>query len=82
MLKKSEIIRLKQVDHVKTEKAILGMLNHPFIIDMKASFQNETHVFLLLEYVCGGEIFRLLRSECRFINDVALFYIVEIVLAL
>lgn len=37
---------------------------------------------MLLEYVCGGEIFRLLRSECRFINDVALFYIVEIVQAL
>ena len=36
----------------------------------------------MLEYICGGEIFRLLRSECRFINDVALFYIVEIVSAI
>jgi protein kinase X len=70
------------VDHVKTEKSILKMLRHPFIINLKATFQNDTHVFLLLEYVGGGEIFRLLRSECRFINDVALFYIVEIILAL
>ena len=35
-----------------------------------------------MEYICGGEIFRLLRSECRFINDVTLFYMVEIVMAL
>lgn len=37
---------------------------------------------MILEYVCGGEIFRLLRQECRFINDVALFYATEIVSAL
>ncbi len=38
MLKKSEIIRLKQVDHVKTEKKILRMLENPFIINLRASF--------------------------------------------
>lgn len=34
MLKKSEIIRLKQVDHVKTEKKLLKTIKHPFIIDL------------------------------------------------
>jgi len=39
-------------------------------------------VYLTFEYVQGGEIFRLLRRENLFPNDVALFYITEIVLAL
>lgn len=48
----------------------------------KGTFQTDTHVYLILKYVCGGEIYRLLRSEKYFINDVALFYIVEIILAI
>ena len=46
------------------------------------SFKDKTHVYLTFEYVQGGEIFRLLRQENLFPNDVALFYITEIVLAL
>jgi len=34
ILKKKEMIRLKQVEHVKSEKAILGQINHPFIIEL------------------------------------------------
>lgn len=78
ILKKTEIIRLKQVDHVKTECKILSLIDHPFIIKLKGKFKDDKYVYLLLEYICGGELFRLLRSECRFINDVALFYITEI----
>ena len=36
---------------------------------------------MLLEYVCGGELFSRLRKEGRFSNDVALFYITEIITA-
>ena len=34
MLKKKEMIRLKQIDHVKSEKAILAQVKHPFIIEL------------------------------------------------
>ena len=37
---------------------------------------------MLLDYVCGGELFGRLRKEGRFSNDVALFYTTEIILAL
>jgi serine/threonine protein kinase len=46
------------------------------------SFKDKTHVYMTFEYVQGGEIFRLLRKETLFPNDVALFYITEIVTAL
>ena len=38
-LKKSEVIRLKQVEHINNEKAILAMINHPFICKMYNTFQ-------------------------------------------
>ena len=34
ILKKSEVIRLKQIDHVKAEKKILAMIEHPFIVNL------------------------------------------------
>ena len=80
-LKKSEIIRLKQIEHVKSEKSILERINHPFIVNLKGTFQSPTHVFMLLDYACGGELFTLLRREGRFANDVAPFFAVEIILA-
>ena len=48
----------------------------------KESFQDQCHIFMTFEFVQGGEIFRLLRRENYFPNDVALFYITEIVIAL
>ena len=46
------------------------------------SFQDKLNIYLAFEFVQGGEIFRLLRKENLFPNDVALFYIAEITLAL
>jgi serine/threonine protein kinase len=46
------------------------------------AFQDKTHLYLSFEYVQGGEIFRLLRKERYFPNDVALFYTTEIILSL
>lgn len=70
------------MDHVKQERDILKAVKHPFIVNLIDSFSSETHLYLVFEFVQGGEIFRLLRKERYFPNDVALFYITEIVLAL
>jgi len=82
MLKKSEIIRLKQVEHIKSERSILSQINHPFIVVLYASFQDENNLFMLMEYIIGGELFSQLRKVGRFSNDTSRFYAAEIVLAL
>ena len=46
------------------------------------TFQDTTNLYFVFDFVQGGEIFRLLRKENLFPNDVALFYIAEITLAL
>jgi hypothetical protein len=43
MLKKSEVIRLQQVEHVIQERSILACLSHPFIVRLVASFQGERY---------------------------------------
>jgi protein kinase A len=80
-LKKREIIKMKQVQHIIAEKTILLEISHPFIVNMLCSFQDEKKLFLVLEFVIGGEMFTHLRSAGRFPNDVAKFYHAELVLA-
>lgn len=82
MLKKSEIIRLKQVEHIKAEKSILSSICHPFIVNLFITFQDPVHLHMLMEYVIGGELFSQLRKVGRFSNDTSRFYAAEIVLAL
>jgi len=74
ILKKSAIIRLKQVDHIASEKAILMSLSHPFIVNLFGCFHDSRYLYLLLEYVVGGEFFTHLRKAGRFENETAKFY--------
>jgi protein kinase A len=80
-LKKREIIKMKQVQHIVQEKSILMEISHPFIVNMLCSFQDDKKLYLVLEFVIGGEMFTHLRSAGRFPNDVAKFYHAELVLA-
>jgi len=82
ILKKSEIIRLKQVEHIKAEKSILSRIAHPYIVNLYTAFQDEKNLYMLMEYVIGGELFSQLRKVGRFSNETARFYAAEIVLAL
>jgi protein kinase A/protein kinase X len=81
MMKKREIIRLKQVEHIKAEKEIMSRIDHNFIVNMFYAFQDEKSIFMLLEFVNGGELFSYLRQEGRLPCSAAKFYLAEIVLA-
>ena len=80
ILKKSEIIRLKQTDHIYSEYHILSFLNHPFIIQlMGVNFDDPKYLYFLLEYIPGGELFTLLRKKKMFPLEQAKFYIAHII---
>lgn len=74
MLRKSEIIKLKQIDHIYSEYTILKELNHPFIVNLKGMTQDSAMIYFLLEYIPGGELFTILRMGGSFPNDQARFY--------
>lgn len=81
MLNISRVIRLKQVQHVKNEKTTLMEIRHPFIVNLYWAFHDEIFLYMLMEYVPGGELFTYLRASQKFENDKALFYAAEIVSA-
>mmetsp|Transcript_104653 Transcript_104653/g.223690 ORF Transcript_104653/g.223690 Transcript_104653/m.223690 type:complete len:365 (-) Transcript_104653:38-1132(-) len=81
IMKKSEIVRLKQVEHIKAETSILKQIEHPFIVNLLGTFQDEKRLCLLLEFVNGGELFSHLRKQGRLPDADARFYAGEIILA-
>ncbi|KAK3310840.1 kinase-like domain-containing protein [Chaetomium strumarium] len=83
ILRKTEVIKLKQLDHVRHERQILAdVKGHPFITNFLASFSDRNFLYILLDYVPGGELFSYLRKLRRFDEDTARFYAAEIVLIL
>jgi len=82
VLRKDNIIAKKQVAHTKAEKHILEKVSHPFIIKLNYAFQTEGKLYLILDYVNGGELFWHLKNSGRFDEDRVRFYTAEIVSAL
>jgi serine/threonine protein kinase len=77
-LKKASIIKMKQVDHIISEKSILSNLKHPFIVNMWGSFHDARYIYMVLEYIVGGEFFTHLRKAGRFDNDLSCFFSAQI----
>ena len=76
-------VHKKLVEQTKTERSILETVNrHPFIVNLYYAFQDHERLYLILEYAQGGELFHHLEVEKFFSEDVAAFYMAEMILAL
>ncbi|EDO17744.1 hypothetical protein Kpol_1033p50 [Vanderwaltozyma polyspora DSM 70294] len=82
VLKKQQIFKMKQIEHTNDERKILKIVEHPFLIRMWGTFQDSRNLFMVMDYIEGGELFSLLRKSQRFPNPVAKFYAAEVILAL
>lgn len=66
ILKKKYLQKQKQVSQVMIERNVLSKLDHPFIVKMYHSFQDNTKLYFVLEFCQGGELFNLLQKKSRF----------------
>ena len=85
VLSKKVIIQKKEVAHTIGERNILvrtAMTDSVFIVGLKFSFQTPTDLYLVTDFMSGGELFWHLQKEGRFKEDRAKFYIAELILAL
>lgn len=82
VLKKFKIVKMKQIEHTCDERRMLKLVQHPFLIRMWGTFQDSRNLFLVMDYIEGGELFSLLRKSHRFPNPVAKFYAAEVILAI
>lgn len=85
VLSKRVILQKKEVAHTLGERNILvrtAMTDSPFIVGLKFSFQTPADLYLVTDYMSGGELFWHLQKEGRFHEQRAKFYIAELILAL
>ncbi|CAN6725978.1 unnamed protein product [Malus baccata var. baccata] len=81
-LKKSEMLRRGQVEHVKAERNLLAEVDSNCIVKLYCSFQDEEYLYLIMEYLPGGDMMTLLMRKDTLTEDEARFYIGETVLAI
>ncbi|CAL8070626.1 unnamed protein product [Calicophoron daubneyi] len=81
ILEKQKVVKLKQVEHTLNEKNILQAINFPFLVNMEFSFKDNTNLYMVLQFISGGEMFSYLRRVNKFSEDDAKFYASQVVLA-
>lgn len=83
VLKKARLVcNEKDKAHTVSERNILEMLRHPFLVRLHYAFQNHSNLYIVLEYCPGGELFNYLEREGALLENAACFYAAEIVLAI
>ncbi|BBG95071.1 cAMP-dependent, cGMP-dependent and protein kinase C kinase family protein [Prunus dulcis] len=81
-LKKSEMLKRGQVEHVRAERNLLAEVASHCIVKLYYSFQDAEYLYLIMEYLPGGDMMTLLMREDTLTESVAKFYIAQSVLAI
>ncbi|XP_076894214.1 putative serine/threonine protein kinase IRE4 isoform X2 [Bidens hawaiensis] len=82
MLKKMDILRKNDIERIVAERNILITVRNPFVVRFFYSFTSRDNLYLVMEYLNGGDLFSLLRNVGCLGEEVARVYIAELVLAL
>ena len=70
------------MDHILNEKRILTAINFVFLVDLLGHMKDNANLFIVLDYVPGGELFTVLRERGRFTEPEARFFAAQVILAL
>lgn len=69
VLNKEKVIKMKQVEHTNSEREMLVRVRHPFLVNLWGTFQDVNNLYMVMDFVAGGELFSLLRkSQVRCAN--------------
>lgn len=82
VLNKANVIETNQVEHTKTERIVMQYARSPFVINLHYAFQTDSKLYIVMDYLNGGELYYHLKKEKKFNEDRIRFYAAEIVLAL
>ena len=82
VLRKSDMVAKNQVTNVKAERMILTRIDSPFVVKLFFSFQSKDNLYLVMEYLNGGDCSALVKSMGSLDEEWARRYIAEVVLAL
>lgn len=54
---------MKQVEHTNSEREMLARVRHPFLVNLWGTFQDVNNLYMVMDFVAGGELFSLLRKS-------------------
>lgn len=67
VLNKEKVVKMKQVEHTNSEREMLVRVRHPFLVNLWGTFQDVNNLYMVMDFVAGGELFSLLRkSQVRY----------------
>jgi protein kinase A len=81
ILDKLKVIKQKQVEHTLNEKKVCYSMDFPFVVNLKFHFKDNSNLYMVLEFVNGGEMFTHLRKMGRFSEEHAKFYAAQVCMA-
>ena len=81
-MSKAALIEMDQVSHIMNEKKVMNMCVHPLIVNLHGCFQDDSSLYMVMEYIKGGELYSVMNKEGTLSNDHARFYAAEIMEAL
>lgn len=82
MINKIKAITMAKLDALKEEKNIMENANHPFLLKLEFTFHDHKRVYLVMNFLQGGELFTYLKQSHRFTEIHAKFYAGQILLGL
>ena len=82
VLKKDMLEKRNQITNTKTERQIMGGVDHGFIVQLRFAFQTVDKLYMLMDFINGGELFFHLRRAQRFTEEKTRFYAGEVLVAL
>lgn len=82
VLKKKAMIKRNQVTHIKAERKIMELIDHPFIVKLRYAFQTPQKLYMVMDYCPGGELFFHIQRVERFNEEAVKFYGAQLALAL
>ncbi len=63
VLKKQQVVKMKQVEHTNDERRMLQRVKHAFLVNLWGTFQDSKNLYMVMDFVEGGELFSLLRKS-------------------
>ena len=63
VLKKAQVVKMKQVEHTNDERKMLTKVKHAFLVTLWGTFQDSKNLYMVMDFVEGGELFSLLRKS-------------------
>ena len=79
-MRKEDMLNKNQLMHVRTEREIMTASNE-WIVNLKYSFQDEYYLYLVMDFLPGGDLMNLLMKKEVLTEDEARFYTAEMILA-